>query len=100
MQDVALARVRSLGPDPVLRVRMLGSLEVRVGEATVDLGAPKQQALFVVLVLHRDQVVSTDRLVDLLWGERPPRTAGHSLQIYVSELRRRLVAAGAPPTIV
>ena len=66
----------------------------------VDLGSPKQRATFVALLLQRGHVVSVDTLVELLWDGRPPRTAGHSLQIYVSELRRRFVAAGADPTIV
>ena len=52
--------------------------------------AGKAGALLALLVLHANEVVSTDRLLDELWGERPPRTAGKSLQTYVSQLRRAL----------
>ncbi|MFV9673100.1 MAG: BTAD domain-containing putative transcriptional regulator, partial [Acidimicrobiia bacterium] len=54
----------------------------------VELGAPKQRALLAVLLLHANEVVPANRLVDLVWGEDPPRTAPHSVQIYVSELRK------------
>ena len=52
---------------------VLGPLEVRNGERTVRLGAAKQRALLGVLLLHANETVSTARLVDELWGERPRR---------------------------
>jgi len=70
--------------------RILGSLEVASDGAKPDLGSPKQRALLAVLILHANEIVPTDRLIDLLWEERPPRTAGHSIQIYVSELRKAI----------
>ena len=57
---------------------ILGPLEARVGERTLPLGGPKQRALLALLLLHRNEAVSTDRLTDGLWGERPPATAGRS----------------------
>jgi basic membrane lipoprotein Med (substrate-binding protein (PBP1-ABC) superfamily)/DNA-binding SARP family transcriptional activator/truncated hemoglobin YjbI len=78
---------------------ILGSLEVLVDGQVLDLGPPKQRALLAVLLLHANQTVATDRLVDLVWGDRPPRTAAHSVQIYVSDLRRRFEAAGLPEVI-
>lgn len=71
-----------------LRIRLLGPLAVTAEGAGIDLGPPKQRALFALLVLHRGRVVGTDRLVDLLWPDRPPRTAEHSVQLYISNLRR------------
>ncbi len=70
--------------------RLLGSLEAVAGGVTADLGPPKQRALLAVLLLHAGEIVSVDRLIDDLWPEAPPRTAAHSIQIYVSELRKAL----------
>lgn len=58
----------------------------------VDVGPPKQRAVLAILALDAQHVVATDALIDALWGETPPRTAHHSIQIYVSELRRALTA--------
>jgi YVTN family beta-propeller protein len=69
---------------------VLGPLEVRNGEHTVRLGAAKQRALLGVLLLHANETVSTGRLVDELWGERPPATAEKLVQGYVHALRKQL----------
>jgi DNA-binding SARP family transcriptional activator/basic membrane lipoprotein Med (substrate-binding protein (PBP1-ABC) superfamily) len=74
--------------------RVLGSLEVSADGAVAELGPPKQRALLAILLLHVGEIVSVDRLIDLLWGEHPPRTATHSIQIYVSDLRKALEAIG------
>jgi WD40 repeat protein/DNA-binding SARP family transcriptional activator len=72
--------------------RILGPLEVaRDGEAIV-LGAAQQRALLAVLVLHRGDLVSIDRLTEELWGERAPATAAKTVQVYVSHLRKALGA--------
>lgn len=70
--------------------RVLGPLEVLVEGNAVPLGAPKQRALLIALLLRPNQVVSVDRIIDDVWGERAPRTAQHSVQLYVSELRKTL----------
>jgi DNA-binding SARP family transcriptional activator len=77
-----------------MQYRILGALEVETDGARADLGPPKQRALLAILLLHAGEIVLTDRLIDLLWGERAPRTASHSVQIYVSELRRSLEPGG------
>jgi DNA-binding SARP family transcriptional activator/WD40 repeat protein len=70
--------------------RILGPLEVvQDGELCV-LGAAQQRALLAVLVLHRGETVSMDRLIDELWGERAPATAAKTVQVYVSHLRKAL----------
>src|SRR5262245_65530474 len=74
--------------------RLLGAFEVSAGEVTADLGPPKQRALLAVLLLHAGEIIPTDRLIELLWGDAPPRTAGHSIQIYVSNLRKAFQALG------
>ncbi len=48
------------------------------------------RALLAVLLLHRGEVVSTDRLIDALWGERASATAAKTVQVYVSNLRKAL----------
>jgi YVTN family beta-propeller protein len=54
------------------------------------LGGPKQRALLAILLLRRGEAVASDRLIDQLWGERPPATAAKTLQGYVSHLRKAL----------
>ncbi|MDQ2584411.1 BTAD domain-containing putative transcriptional regulator [Saccharothrix yanglingensis] len=56
----------------------------------VDLGTARRRAVFAVLALRADQVVSRDELVDAVWGDAPPTTAAASLHTYVSGLRRVL----------
>ena len=77
-----------------MEFRVLGALEAGAGTAVAELGPPKQRALLAILVLHVGEIVPIDRLIDLLWGEDPPRTAAHSIQIYVSELRKALEPLG------
>jgi basic membrane lipoprotein Med (substrate-binding protein (PBP1-ABC) superfamily)/DNA-binding SARP family transcriptional activator len=70
--------------------RILGPLQVVVDIDPVDLGPPKQRALLAALVLHPNEIVPTDQIIEWLWAGEPPRTAQHSVQIYVSELRKLL----------
>jgi YVTN family beta-propeller protein len=73
-----------------MEFRVLGSLEVVDHDGPVALGAPKQQALLAVLLLHRGEPVSSDRLIDEIWGEQPPASANKLVQGYVSNLRKLL----------
>jgi DNA-binding SARP family transcriptional activator len=76
----------------VLQFRILGPLEVADETGPVALGGPKQRALLGLLLVRAGEVVSTDHLVDQLWGEDPPKTATTSLQNFVSQLRKVLGA--------
>ena len=71
-----------------MEFRILGPLEVTDGGGGISFDAPKQRALLGVLLLHPNEVVSSERLIDELWGERPPATATKVVQTYVSQLRR------------
>jgi len=70
--------------------RILGPLEVLEDGHQVPLGGSKQRALLASLLLHANEVVSRDRLIDELWGASPPDTAPTALQVYVSQLRKAL----------
>jgi DNA-binding SARP family transcriptional activator len=70
--------------------QLLGSLEVSDRGEPVAVGGGKRRALLGVLLLHPNEVVSAERLIDELWGERPPATSAKSVQVYVSQLRREL----------
>ena len=73
-----------------MEFRILGPLEVSAEGSRLSLGGAKQRAVLAVLLLHRNEVVSLDRLIDELWGERPPSTAAKTVQVYVSQLRKAL----------
>ena len=62
---------------------LLGPLEVRSVESTLPLGGEKQRAVLALLLLHRGEVVSSDRLIEALWGDAPPPTAAKTVQVYV-----------------
>jgi DNA-binding SARP family transcriptional activator len=70
--------------------RILGPLEAHADGRRLEIGGSKQRAVLGVLLLYANEVVSADRLVDDLWGERPPGTAGKVIQGYVSRLRKVL----------
>src|SRR5512133_1840779 len=73
-----------------MKFRILGPLEVFDGKRALEVGGAKQRSLLAVLLLNANQVVSSHRLIDAIWGEEPPETAGKAIQNYVSQLRRVL----------
>src|SRR5579875_603032 len=84
------------------RYRVLGPLEVEVGGRALTLHG-KQRDLLGILLLRPGDVVSTDELIDELWGDAPPPTAANTLQVHVSRLRRLLepgVLVSRPPGYV
>ena len=78
----------------VMDFRILGSLEALEEGERVALGGSRQRALLAVFLLHANETLSTDRLIDELWGERPPTTAGKTVQVRISRLRKALTAGG------
>ena len=73
-----------------MEFRILGPMEVTEQGESVPLGGAKQRALLAVLLLHPNEVVSSDRLIDGVWAGEPPATALKTLHVYVSQLRKRL----------
>ena len=73
-----------------MEFRILGPLEVWDEGGEVSLGGRKPRALLAVLLLHPNEVVSADRLIDELWGEDSPERAAAALRVNVSRLRKAL----------
>jgi DNA-binding SARP family transcriptional activator/class 3 adenylate cyclase len=69
---------------------VLGSVEATDSGRVLPVAGTKPRAVLTLLGLHVGEVVRTDALVELLWGESPPRTAAKALQTHVSALRRAL----------
>jgi YVTN family beta-propeller protein len=78
--------------------RILGPLAVYDEQRrAVELGGRQQRLVFAALLLHRNEVVSVDRLIDVLWGERAPTNAVKNVQVHLSRLRRALEFDGSEP---
>ena len=78
--------------------RILGPLAVYDEERrAVQLGGRQQRLVFAALLLHRNEVVSVDRLIDVVWGERAPTSAVKNVQVHVSRLRKALEFGGSEP---
>ena len=72
------------------RVSVLGPVSVEGPDGLVDLGGHKPRLLLSLLVASGGAMVSTDWLIDGMWGDDPPPTARKALQVHVSNLRRSL----------
>ena len=87
-----------------LDFRILGPFEVHDGNGPRALGGTRQRSVLALLLVHAGEVMSADRLIDALWGERAPADAPMALQAHVSRLRRALephaVIATRPPGYV
>ena len=75
---------------PRVEFRILGPLEVIERGRPLTLGGSRQRALLALLLTRANEVVSTDRLIDELWGAQPPRAVANALQYHVSQLRKAL----------
>ena len=75
--------------------RILGPLEVVDEGRSLALGGSRLRALLAVLLLHANETVTSDRLIDDLWGERPPAGAARAVQVQISRLRKALASEAA-----
>jgi DNA-binding SARP family transcriptional activator len=73
-----------------MEFRILGPLEAWDQDGEVSLGGPKPRALLALLLLHPNEVVPADRLIDELWGKDSPEDAAAALRVNVSRLRKAL----------
>lgn len=76
-----------------IEARVLGPLEILVEGARVDVRGGKQRELLAILLVHANEVVSSDRLIEELWRDAPPPSALKTLQALVSRLRSDLRSA-------
>ena len=76
---------------------VLGPLEVRGERGVVHLGGPKPRAVLAVLLLHANEPVTANRLIEAVWGEDESAAGRKALQVCVSRLRKAL---GDPAIVV
>src|SRR5215467_4053910 len=81
----------------MVEFRILGPLEVVEDGESVALGTLKERLVLGVLLLHANEFVSPERIIDELWGVAPPPTARKAVQVYVSKLRKVLGGNGRDP---
>lgn len=73
-----------------LRIGVLGPLSICHGELPVEITSVRQRCLLGLLAVQPGQVASYDEIVDVLWGENPPRTCRRLIYVYIGRLRRWL----------
>jgi DNA-binding SARP family transcriptional activator/pimeloyl-ACP methyl ester carboxylesterase len=79
---------------------VLGPLEVTADGRSLGLAGARTRAVLALLLVHANQVVSSDRLVEELWPGQPSAKASDSLQVRLSELRKALRSAGEGDRLV
>jgi DNA-binding SARP family transcriptional activator/tetratricopeptide (TPR) repeat protein/DNA-binding XRE family transcriptional regulator len=80
---------------PRLRIGVLGPLTVQRNGVDLDVGPRMVRGLLGLLALQPGTVVARDDIVDVLWGQRPPKTSANLTQVYVARLRAALMDVGA-----
>jgi DNA-binding SARP family transcriptional activator len=76
-----------------IEFRILGPLEVSANGRVLPLGSPKQRALLALLLVHANETVLRDRLIEELWGDAPPPSVESAVHVYLSRVRRLLDSA-------
>lgn len=82
-----------------VEISVLGDIKARIDGHDVDLGHVRRQSVFVALLADVNRLVPVDRLIDRVWGRRPPEGARSSLYSYVSRLRSAMSAAGGDAVV-
>jgi predicted ATPase/DNA-binding SARP family transcriptional activator len=82
-----------------LEIRLLGSCQALVDGEPVSLGGRQPRTILALLALSVGTTISTERIIDAIWGSSPPSGAANTVQVYVSRLRRTLQPDGAPPVL-
>src|SRR4051794_34154118 len=77
-----------------MQIHLLGTVVASADERPVSLGGAKQRAVLAMLGLEANRLVSADRLIEGLWGEEPPASAGKMVRNYVWRLRKVLADGG------
>jgi len=79
-----------------MEFRVLGPVEVEVGGEVVAVPAPRHRTLLALLVVHVGEVLSTDRMIEELWGDDAPASGANALRFHVSKLRSALGVDPSP----
>jgi DNA-binding SARP family transcriptional activator len=74
----------------MLEFRILGPLEALDGGHPLTVASGRERALLTLLVVHANEIVTTDRILDEIWGERPPDSGAKTVAFHVSRLRDAL----------
>lgn len=82
-----------------MKFRILGPLEIVVGSERLDLGGTRQQIVIATLLLSANRIVTTDRLLEAMYGEDLPPTSRSQAQIIISSLRRLFASRTHDPII-
>ena len=77
--------------------RILGPLEVADETGAVGVTGARQRALLALLLIHRNELLASERIIDALWGARPPPSAAKAVQNAVSQVRRALATGDDGP---
>jgi len=80
--------------------RLLGPLEVVLDGQALDVGGQKQRALLAILLLHANQLVPRDVLIEQLWEEQPPAGPDHAVGVYIWRLRKTLDPVAGGPCVL
>lgn len=99
MVDTHVPSFKAQGRTRRMEFRLLGKLEALADGQQAPLGPRKRRAILAVLLLHANEVMPAERLVELVWGNDSPRTAIHAVHNHVSQLRKVLVEAVDGPVI-
>src|ERR1051325_4272196 len=75
-----------------MEFRVLGPLEVAGADGPVRIGRGRRRSLLSLLLMHPNEVLSQDRLIEALWAAQPPAAPRTALQVLVSDLRKELGA--------
>ena len=78
--------------------RILGPLEILEDGRAVSLGGSKVRPLLALFLIHANERLGVDQLIEALWGEHPPPTATKTVQVHVSRLRKALAAGQGEET--
>jgi DNA-binding SARP family transcriptional activator len=80
----------------IMEILLLGSVEVAQGGVALNLAGERQRGLVGLLAVEKGKVVTTSRLLNVLWGGNPPLTARTKLQGLVSAFRRQTACQRTP----
>ena len=84
----------------MLQFHALGGLTITDNGDEVSIGGPRQRRLLAMLLIHRNAVVSVDRLADAVFAGEPTPAASTTLRSYVARIRRVVDGNGSAPTVV